>query len=99
MHYERFAPSPTGKLHLGHAFSSLLVYNSTKKNNGKFLLRIEDLDFQRCRREFEESIFEDLNWLGIKWDKKPIRQSQRFNLYSDVEFCAADPCPIHYNNC
>ena len=84
MHYERFAPSPTGKLHLGHAFSSLLVYNSTKKNNGKFLLRIEDLDFQRCRREFEESIFEDLNWLGIKWDKKPIRQSQRFNLYTDV---------------
>ena len=84
MHYERFAPSPTGKLHLGHAFSSLLVYNSTKKNNGKFLLRIEDLDFRRCRREFEESIFEDLKWLGIKWDKKPIRQSQRFNLYTDV---------------
>ena len=46
MHYERFAPSPTGKLHLGHAFSSLLVYNSTKRNNGKFLLRIEDLDYQ-----------------------------------------------------
>ena len=84
MHYERFAPSPTGKLHLGHAFSSLLVYHSTKKHNGKFYLRIEDLDSQRCKKEFEDSIFHDLKWLGIKWDKEPIRQSQRLNLYADI---------------
>ena len=84
MHIERFAPSPTGKLHLGHAFSAILVALSARKNKGHFILRIEDLDFNRCLRRYEESILYDLEWLGISWKKHPIRQSERFHLYNDA---------------
>ena len=84
MHIERFAPSPTGKLHLGHAFSAILVALSAQKNKGHFILRIEDLDFNRCLRRYEESILYDLEWLGISWKKHPIRQSERFHLYNDA---------------
>lgn len=84
MHIERFAPSPTGKLHLGHAFSAILVARSAQKNKGHFILRIEDLDFNRCLRRYEESILYDLEWLGISWKKHPIRQSERFHLYNDA---------------
>ncbi len=84
MHIERFAPSPTGKLHLGHALSSLMVFRSAKRHNGKFLLRIEDLDFQRCKIGFEKAIFNDLNWLGITWSEEPLRQSKRLDIYKDT---------------
>ena len=84
MHIERFAPSPTGKLHLGHAFSAILVALSVQKNKGHFILRIEDLDFNRCLRRYEKSILYDLEWLGISWKNHPIRQSERFHLYNDT---------------
>jgi glutamyl-Q tRNA(Asp) synthetase len=77
----RFAPSPTGLLHLGHAYSALLVYNSVL-NGGDFLLRIEDIDQGRCRVEYERAIEEDLNWLGIEWQKPVRRQSEHLEDYA-----------------
>ena len=77
----RFAPSPTGPLHLGHAYSALLAYDISQKNKGIFHLRIEDLDQSRARSEWEEQIYEDLSWLGIKWNKIILRQSERLDLY------------------
>ena len=80
---ERFAPSPTGPLHLGHAFSALTAYDRATKNSGVFLLRIEDIDSSRCRPEWEQQIFEDLAWLGLSWLKPVLRQSERLNAYSE----------------
>jgi glutamyl-Q tRNA(Asp) synthetase len=71
----RFAPSPNGYLHLGHAFSVLLNFDLARRTGGRFLLRIEDIDPTRCRREFEEAIYEDLAWLGIAWETPVRRQS------------------------
>lgn len=77
----RFAPSPTGGLHLGHAYSALSVFDWARANNAQFILRIEDTDFGRCKPEFSDEIFEDLAWLGIEWEK-PVRfQSQHFDEY------------------
>ena|SRR5436309_15362963 len=70
----RFAPSPNGYLHLGHAYSALLNFDSARQGGGRFLLRIEDIDTARCRAEFEAAIFEDLAWLGIAWET-PVRGS------------------------
>lgn len=77
----RFAPSPTGLLHLGHAFSALAAFDAAKAVGGRFLLRIEDIDQTRCRPEFEEEIFEDLAWLGIRWEEPVRRQSDHFADY------------------
>ncbi len=77
----RFAPSPTGYLHLGHAYSALLNFDQAQAAGGKFVLRIEDIDQQRCRPEYEVAIFDDLKWLGIHWDGLPLRQSERFGVY------------------
>ncbi len=77
----RFAPSPTGPLHLGHAFAALIAYEAAQKERGRFLLRIEDIDQARCRTEFEEAIFEDLAWLGLDWEHPVRRQSEHFELY------------------
>jgi glutamyl-Q tRNA(Asp) synthetase len=77
----RFAPSPTGLLHLGHAYSALFAEKAARAEGGRFLLRIEDIDRGRCRLEFESAIEEDLLWLGLKWDGPVIRQSDRFDLY------------------
>ena len=74
----RFAPSPTGRLHLGHAFSAV----TGRTAGDRFLLRIEDLDAGRCRPEFADGIFEDLRWLGIKWDGDVLVQSERLAAYS-----------------
>jgi len=71
----RFAPSPTGLLHLGHAASALLAYEWAKKQGASFHLRIEDIDRTRCKPEFEAAIFEDLHWLGLRWQTPVIRQS------------------------
>ena len=78
----RFAPSPSGRLHLGHAYSALLAQDRARAEQGRFLLRIEDIDGPRCRPAFEAAIIEDLSWLGIRWDAPPLRQSDRLPLYA-----------------
>ena len=77
----RFAPSPTGLLHLGHAYSALFAARAARSQGGRFLLRIEDIDGGRCRPEFEEAIFEDLAWLGLDWEEPVPRQSDRAAAY------------------
>ena len=77
----RFAPSPTGHLHLGHAYSALLAFDAARAADGRFLLRLEDIDETRCKPEFETAILEDLAWLGIVWDEPPVRQSERRPIY------------------
>jgi len=77
----RFAPSPTGFLHLGHAYSALAAFEAAKAAGGKFLLRIEDIDRARCRPEFEQAIMQDLAWLGIEWEEPVRRQSDHFDDY------------------
>lgn len=78
----RFAPSPTGLLHLGHAFSALTAWEAAKAAGGQFLLRIEDTDRTRARPEYEAAIFEDLTWLGLTWPEPVWRQSERVGVYS-----------------
>ncbi len=77
----RFAPSPTGWLHLGHAFSALTAWERARAADGEFLLRIEDIDTTRCRAEYEAAIFEDLAWLGLSWPEPVMRQSMRSEAY------------------
>jgi glutamyl-Q tRNA(Asp) synthetase len=77
----RFAPSPNGHLHLGHAYSALLNFDLARRTGGKLLLRIEDIDATRCRPEFEAAIYEDLAWLGIGWETPVRRQSEHFARY------------------
>jgi glutamyl-Q tRNA(Asp) synthetase len=78
----RFAPSPTGYLHLGHAHSALLGWHRARAESGRFLLRIEDIDLGRCRPEFETAILEDLAWLGLDWDGPVRRQSDHLADYA-----------------
>ena len=80
----RFAPSPTGYLHLGNAFAALTARDIAQRNGGRFLLRIEDIDKSRCRPDFEQAIYDDLIWLGVRWREPVLRQSERFGAY-----CAA----------
>jgi glutamyl-Q tRNA(Asp) synthetase len=77
----RFAPSPTGMLHLGHAFSALFAFEAAQESGGRFLLRIDDIDFTRCQQKFEEKIFENLKWLGIQWELPVRRQSEHLPDY------------------
>src|ERR1700753_3484942 len=77
----RFAPSPNGYLHLGHALSALLNFDAARRSGGRFLLRIEDIDATRCRPEFEAAIYEDLAWLGIAWETPVRRQSRHLADY------------------
>ncbi len=77
----RFAPSPTGGLHLGHAYSALDAFEAARTAGGRFLLRIEDIDQGRCRPEFEQGIYDDLNWLGLTWEQPVRRQSDHFDDY------------------
>lgn len=72
----RFAPSPTGRLHLGHAFSALTAFDAAQAAGGRFLLRIEDIDHTRARPAFETGIYEDLAWLGMRWEVPVRRQSE-----------------------
>ncbi|MBI3706508.1 MAG: tRNA glutamyl-Q(34) synthetase GluQRS [Proteobacteria bacterium] len=78
----RFAPSPTGRLHLGHAYAALFAWEAARRANGCFLLRIEDIDVTRCRAEFETGIYADLTWLGLDWEKPVRRQSGHLAEYS-----------------
>ncbi len=77
----RFAPSPTGYLHLGHAFSALAAHDAAQDAGGEFLLRIEDIDHTRSRPQFEAAIYEDLAWLGLSWPKPVLRQSEHLADY------------------
>jgi glutamyl-Q tRNA(Asp) synthetase len=77
----RFAPSPNGYLHLGHAYSALLNHDMAREQGGRLLLRIEDIDASRCRPEYEAAIYEDLDWLGISWQLPVRRQSEHFADY------------------
>ena len=80
----RFAPSPSGLLHLGHAYSAIRASDAAMHDGGRFLLRIEDIDHGRCRAEFEDAIFEDLKWLGLRWEEPVLRQADRLHLYRDA---------------
>ena len=80
----RFAPSPTGRLHRGHAFSALTAWCAAREAGGRFLLRIEDIDPTRCKPEFEAAILEDLSWLGLDWDGPVRRQSDHPGDYDAV---------------
>jgi glutamyl-Q tRNA(Asp) synthetase len=82
MHVTRFAPSPSGRLHLGHAYSAVIGHVRARDSGGRFLLRIEDLDVTRCRPGFVAGIEEDLRWLGLEWDGEPLVQSQRTQHYA-----------------
>jgi glutamyl-Q tRNA(Asp) synthetase len=78
----RFAPSPTGRLHLGHAYAALFAARAAREAGGRFLLRIEDIDATRCRPEFEQAILEDLAWLGLTWEQPVRRQSEHMADYA-----------------
>ncbi len=81
---QRFAPSPTGLLHIGHAFSAVTAWRAAQAANGEFLLRIEDIDQPRCKPEFEQAIFDDLHWLGLSWPEPIMRQSERMPVYEQT---------------
>ncbi len=78
----RFAPSPTGELHLGHAYSAVLAHDAARRAGGKFLIRIDDIDGSRSRESFVGASLADLAWLGIDWDGDPVRQSARLGDYA-----------------
>ncbi len=80
----RFAPSPNGPLHVGHALSALTGFEMARRLGGRFLLRIEDIDTTRCREEHVPAMLEDLAWLGIAWEQPVLRQSQRFAVYAQA---------------
>ena len=80
----RFAPSPNGFLHLGHAYSALFTWRAAAVLGGQALLRIEDIDTARCRPEYEAAIYEDLAWLGLDWPRPVMRQSERFAAHSEA---------------
>lgn len=80
----RFAPSPNGYLHKGHALSALLNAEAARATDGRFLLRLEDVDITRARPEFDAAILEDLAWLGLEWEAPVWRQSERFEIYEDA---------------
>lgn len=77
----RFAPSPNGRLHLGHALSAILNHDMAGALGGRFLLRIEDIDLTRCTTELEQAIYDDLSWLNLDWEKPVRRQSEHFDDY------------------
>ena len=80
----RFAPSPTGRLHRGHAFSALTAWSAARAAGGRFVLRIEDIDPTRCKPEYDAAIFEDLAWLGLDWETPARRQSEHLADYAAV---------------
>jgi glutamyl-Q tRNA(Asp) synthetase len=97
MYVTRFAPSPTGAMHLGNAYSALFGWQRARAQGGRFLLRIEDIDATRCRPAHEAALIEDLRWLGIDWDGPVWRQSERTSVYAPAldrlrELGLAYPC-------
>lgn len=86
----RFAPSPNGQLHLGHAYSALLNASMANDSDGRFLLRMEDIDTARCTPQLEQGIYDDLHWLGLKWEQPVRRQSEHFGEYRNALTKLAD---------
>ena len=86
----RFAPSPNGQLHLGHAYSALLNARMANESEGRFLLRMEDIDTARCTPQLEQGIYDDLSWLGLKWEQPVRRQSEHFSEYRNALTKLAD---------
>ncbi len=80
----RFAPSPSGRMHLGNLWSCLLAWLSARSTGGRMVLRLEDLDPDRCRPEFCQQVMRDLDWLGLDWDNEPVWQSQRSHIYEEA---------------
>lgn len=80
----RFAPSPSGRMHLGNIYAAIMSYVSAKARGGSWLLRIEDIDTQRSRREWADMIMSDLDWLGLRWDEGPVYQSDRTEIYEEA---------------
>ena len=80
----RFAPTPSGRLHLGNILCAMLAYLSVRSQGGRFLLRIEDVDAPRCPRRLAQQAIEDLRWLGFTWDEAPLYQSERTEIYRDA---------------
>ena len=95
----RFAPSPTGPLHLGHAYSALCAWDRAQKSGGQFLLRIEDIDSPRCRPEYEAAIHDDLRWLGLRWPVPVMRQSTRLPTYRTALDALADQGLTYHCSC
>jgi len=91
----RFAPSPNGYLHIGHAYSAIMNHNYAQESGGRFLLRIEDLDQERFRPEFLSQIFDDLAWLGLQWEEPVRRQSDHFQTYRTALETLADRTPLY----
>ena len=83
----RFAPSPSGRMHLGNVFSAMLAWLSVRSAGGKMILRIEDLDPDRCRPEYAEQLKRDLEWLDLGWDEEQTPQSQRTAAYAEAFAC------------
>src|SRR5215471_4408682 len=94
----RFAPSPNGFLHLGHAYSALLNFDLARARGGRFLLRIEDIDATRCRPEYEAAIYEDLAWLGLAWEQPVLRQSEHFAAYQAALVRLGDQVGLVYES-
>ena len=86
----RFAPSPTGPLHLGHAYSAILAHDMARAAGGRFLLRMEDTDLQRSKPEWDAQIIDDLTWLGLAWDGPVLRQSEQLSSYDFALRALAD---------
>ncbi len=86
----RFAPSPNGRLHLGHAYAALMAFETAQAMGARFLLRIDDIDTARCRRDYEEAIYDDLGWLGLRWEEPVRRQSDHFDTYREIAQRLAD---------
>ncbi|HLC87524.1 MAG TPA: glutamate--tRNA ligase family protein, partial [Patescibacteria group bacterium] len=95
----RMAPSPTGNLHLGTAYTTLFNYLFAKKNQGKFILRIEDTDKERNKPEFEENILSGLKWLGLNWDEGPYKQTERLENYQKASQKLLDSKDAYYCFC
>ena len=95
----RFAPAPTGFLHLGHVANAIAVWGLARAFGGRVLLRIEDHDQSRCRPEYEAALFEDLSWLGFEADEAPVRQSERAALYEEALTRLADKGLVYACDC
>lgn len=91
----RFAPSPNGYLHIGHAYSAIVNHNFAQESGGRFLLRIEDLDLDRFRPEFLNQILDDLAWLGLQWEEPVRRQSDHFATYRTALETLANRAPLY----
>ncbi|MEL7104635.1 MAG: tRNA glutamyl-Q(34) synthetase GluQRS [Pseudomonadota bacterium] len=95
----RFAPSPTGPLHIGHAYSALLAHDRARAEGGRFLLRLEDTDRARSRPEWEQAIYADLAWLGLTWPEPVLRQSDQFDRYAAALIALADRGLVYPCSC